>query len=69
MKTITKLIYLAFTVVILAIGVSCASSPEVTTTTTRQTTADVAAGTTATHAPGGANLVGTIHQGTTSQGY
>jgi hypothetical protein len=49
--------------------VSCASSPEATTTTTRQTTADVAASTTPTHAPGGANLVGTIHQGTTSQGY
>ncbi len=49
--------------------VSCASEPSATIATTRQTTADVAAATTPTHAPGGANLVGTIHQGTTSQGY
>jgi len=48
--------------------VSCASSPEATTTTTRQTTADVAASTTP-HAPGGANLGGTMHQGTEAPGY
>ena len=44
--------------------VSCASSPEATTTTIAQTT-----GTTPTHAPGGANLVGTMHQGTDNHGY
>jgi len=41
--------------------VSCASSPEATIATTRQTT-----GSTPTHAPGG---VGRPGQGTTSPGY
>ncbi|HEU5312783.1 MAG TPA: hypothetical protein VFU08_03080 [Candidatus Udaeobacter sp.] len=41
--------------------VSCASSPEATTTTTRQTTVG-----TPTHAPGGLGHPG---QGTTSPGY
>jgi hypothetical protein len=44
--------------------VSCASSPEATIATTSQTT-----GTTPTHAPGGANLGGTMHQGTEAPGY
>jgi len=44
--------------------VSCASSPEATIATTSQTT-----GTTPTHAPGGANLGGTMHQGTDNVGY
>ena len=48
--------------------VSCASSPEATTTTTRQTTADVAASNTS-HAPGGATMIGTMHQGTEAPGY
>jgi uncharacterized protein YcfL len=48
--------------------VSCASSPEATTTTTRQTTVTTA-GQTPTHAPGGANLIGTMHQGTEAPGY
>jgi hypothetical protein len=48
--------------------VSCASSPEATTTTTRQTTV-TAPVQTPTHPPGGANIVGTIHQGTESHGY
>jgi hypothetical protein len=46
--------------------VSCASSPEATTTTTRQTTVTTPVG---SHPPGGANLIGTIHQGTESPGY
>ena len=49
--------------------VSCASSPEATTTTTRQTTGTTLGVQTPTHAPGGANMVGTIHQGTESHGY
>jgi hypothetical protein len=44
--------------------VSCASSPEATIATTSQTT-----GTTPTHAPGGANLGGTMHQGTEAPGF
>ena len=43
--------------------VSCASSPEATTTMTAQTTG------TTPHAPGGANLGGTMHQGTEAPGY
>ena len=54
--------------------VSCASSPEATTTTTtaqKATTTTVAqtTGTTPMHAPGGANLGGTMHQGTEAPGY
>jgi hypothetical protein len=53
--------------------VSCASSPEATTTTTAQkatsTTIAQTTGTTPTHAPGGANLGGTMHQGTEAPGY
>ena len=48
--------------------VSCASSPEATTATTRQTTVTTPVQT-PTHAPGGAEFVGTTHQGTTSLGY
>jgi hypothetical protein len=48
--------------------VSCASSPEATTTTTRQTTVATPVQT-PTHAPGAAEFVGTIHQGTQSHGY
>jgi len=48
--------------------VSCASSPEATTTTTRQTTGTTpeTTGTTPVHAPGG---VGRPGQGTVSSGY
>jgi hypothetical protein len=50
--------------------VSCSSEPSATTTTTRQTTGtSQIAGITPTHAPGGANLGGTMHQGTEAPGY